>query len=169
MRFDGLAGIIVTQKDYAVRVAYTLINKMMQDYENMYQSAWKNAKSDVTLEPDFMKKDIMLYQNPAEADKLTKIQKNLDDVKDIMHKNIEQVVSRHKMDRDKIRVHFELNQSLPRFDCMMIVHHGRPCGSHRSQAFECWMVTKYFSPIIRFCINFVCFPFSWSVVKLLTL
>ena len=27
-----------------------------------------------------MKKDILLYQNPAEADKLTKIQKNLDEV-----------------------------------------------------------------------------------------
>lgn len=28
VRFDGLAGICVTQKDYAVRVAYSLINKV---------------------------------------------------------------------------------------------------------------------------------------------
>jgi len=33
VRYDGLAGIVVTQKDYAVRVAYSLLNKMMTDYE----------------------------------------------------------------------------------------------------------------------------------------
>jgi synaptobrevin family protein YKT6 len=37
---------------------------------------------------------LQLYQNPSEADKLTKIQKNLDEVKDIMHKNIEEVLNR---------------------------------------------------------------------------
>lgn len=36
----------------------------------------------------------LLYQNPAEADKLIKIQKGLDEVKDIMHKNIEEVLNR---------------------------------------------------------------------------
>ena len=41
---------------------------------------WKTAAADSAEEPEFMKKDILLYQNPAEADKLTKIQKNLDEV-----------------------------------------------------------------------------------------
>lgn len=36
----------------------------------------------------------LLYQNPAEADKLIKIQKGLDEVKDIMHRNIEEVLNR---------------------------------------------------------------------------
>jgi ribosomal protein L21E len=60
VRFDGLAGIVVTQKDYAVRVAYTLLNKMMADYEQYYPTAWKTVKADVTLEPEFMKKDIIV-------------------------------------------------------------------------------------------------------------
>lgn len=46
------------------------------------------------------------YQNPKEADKLMKIQKELDDVKDIMTKNIEEVLKRGEkledlMDRSK--------------------------------------------------------------------
>jgi synaptobrevin family protein YKT6 len=90
-----MSGIAITDKDYPARVAYTLINKIMTDYENHYtSSAWKQVKSDEKEEPEFMKKDIVTYQNPAEADKLTKIQKNLDDIKDIMHKNIEQVLQR---------------------------------------------------------------------------
>lgn len=93
VRFDGLAGIIVTQKDYAVRVAYTLLNKMMNDYEQYYPNGWKNAKADVSLEPDFMKKDIILYQNPSEADKLTKIQKNLDEVRERQEKEDESATS----------------------------------------------------------------------------
>jgi len=94
VRYDGLAGVVVTQKDYAVRVAYSLLNKMMTDYEERYAQAWKQASADGSEEPDFMKRDIQLYQNPAEADKLTQIQKNLDDIKDIMHKNIEEVLNR---------------------------------------------------------------------------
>jgi len=94
VRFYGLAGIVVTQKDYAVRVAYSLINKMMTDYEQFHAQAWKKATSDSADEPEFMKKDILLYQNPAEADKLTQIQKNLDDITQIMHKNIEEVLNR---------------------------------------------------------------------------
>jgi len=93
VRYDGLAGVVVTQKDYNVRVAYSLINKMMHDYEQQYP-AWKRINADQDVEPAAMKKDIQLYQNPAEADKLTAIQKNLDEVKDIMHKNIEQVLNR---------------------------------------------------------------------------
>jgi synaptobrevin family protein YKT6 len=95
VRYDGLAGIVVTQKDYQVRVAYSLINKVMTDYEAAYTpAAWKKANADVVLEPESMKRDILLYQNPAEADKLTMIQRNLDDIKDIMHKNIEEVLNR---------------------------------------------------------------------------
>jgi synaptobrevin family protein YKT6 len=93
VRHDGLAGVVVTNKDYAPRVAYTLINKMMSDYEAAWP-AWKQTKQDQQCEPDQMKKDIITYQNPAEADKLTKIQKNLDDVKGIMQVNIEQILAR---------------------------------------------------------------------------
>lgn len=58
VRYDGLAGIVVTQKDYAVRVAYSLINKMMADYEAAYPDAWKKCTSDTACEPESMKKDM---------------------------------------------------------------------------------------------------------------
>jgi len=77
VRFDGLAGIVVTNKDYSVRVAYSLLAKMMNDYEERYTpAAWKKATADSADEPDFMKADIKRYQNPAEADPHTNPEKS---------------------------------------------------------------------------------------------
>lgn len=94
VRFDGLAGVLITHKDYIVRVAYGLIGKTLSDYERYYPDEYKKITTDQKTEPEFMKNDIKLYQNPTEADKLTKVQKNLDDVKLIMHKNIDEVLKR---------------------------------------------------------------------------
>ena len=55
---------------------------------------WSQINEDQELEPQFMKTDLEKFQNPQEADKLTKIQKDLDDIKDIMHKNIDEVLKR---------------------------------------------------------------------------
>lgn len=57
--------------------------------------SWKKATSDAdAVEPETMKADILKYQRPAEADKLLSIQKNLIDIKLIMHQNIEEVLKR---------------------------------------------------------------------------
>lgn len=92
VRHDGLAGVVVTDKEYPIRVAFTLVTKTMQDYEQTCD--WKKITHDAAGEPDQMKKDLIVYQNPIEADKLTKIQKDLDDIKDIVCKNIEEVLKR---------------------------------------------------------------------------
>lgn len=93
VRNDGLSGVIVTQKDYSERVAYSLLNKTMSDWDAVnLDSSWKKSSSDAQKDqaPDTMKKDILLYQKPAEADKLLQIQKHLISIKEIMHKNIGQ-------------------------------------------------------------------------------
>lgn len=91
VRNDGLSAVIVTQKDYAERVAYSLLNKTMSDWDALnLESSWKKSTSDSPIDqaPESMKKDILLYQKPAEADKLLQIQKHLISIKEIMHKNI---------------------------------------------------------------------------------
>ena len=93
VRNDGLSAVIVTQKDYSERVAYSLLNKTMSDWDSLNDSSsWKKSSSDAPMDsaPESMKKDILLYQKPAEADKLLQIQKHLVAIKEIMHKNIGQ-------------------------------------------------------------------------------
>jgi len=94
VRSDGLAGIVMSDKEYPTRVAYTLITKEMQTYEENLGHNWKNLNTDVESEPEYLKADILHYQNPRDADKLTAIQTQLDEVKDVMQINIEQLLAR---------------------------------------------------------------------------
>lgn len=98
VRSDGLSGVIVTQKDYSERVAYSLLNKTMSDWDAVnLDSAWKKNTSDAAIDqaaPPTMKTDITLYQKPSEADKLLQIQKHLTGIKEVMHRNIDEVLKR---------------------------------------------------------------------------
>jgi len=94
VRSDGLGGVVVADRDYPQRVAYSLINKSMGDFELKAGAKWKDAEKDVEDENASLAADMQRYQNPTEADKLSKIQKTLDDVKDLMVKNMEEVLKR---------------------------------------------------------------------------
>jgi synaptobrevin family protein YKT6 len=94
VRADGLAGLLVADQTYPVRVAFSLISKTLSEYESKVGAKWKEVAKDLDQEPAFMTADLAKYQNPAEADKLLKVQKSLDDVKDIMSRNIEEVLKR---------------------------------------------------------------------------
>ena len=94
VRSDGLAGIVMADKEYPARVAFTLITKELAAYEERVGVNWKAMDADQTSEPDFLTADILHYQDPRKADKLTAIQTQLDEVKDVMHTNIEQLMQR---------------------------------------------------------------------------
>jgi len=94
VRQDNLACVVVADKEYPLRVAFSLINKVMADFEKASSGKWQIVKEDQELSPDFLTSELAKYQDPNSADKLMQIQKNLDDIKDIMHKNIEEVLKR---------------------------------------------------------------------------
>jgi len=93
-RADGLIGIVVSDSEYTQRVAYSLIGKELATFDKLSAAAWKSVETDQTTEPEWMVADMKDWQNPASADKIAKIQKELDEVKDIMSKNIEEVLKR---------------------------------------------------------------------------
>lgn len=78
--------------EYPQRVAFTLISKMLTDFTAKHGDAWKNTNSVLS----FPELDAFLkqYQDPANADQLTKMQKDLDETKIILHKTIENVLER---------------------------------------------------------------------------
>ena len=95
VRSDGLAGIVMADKEYPPRVAFTLLTKEMAAYEERLGVNWKGMTVDQdATEPEYLQQDIVHYQDPRKADKLTAIQTQLDEVKDVMHTNIEQLMQR---------------------------------------------------------------------------
>jgi len=94
LRSDGLAGCIVADMEYPERVAFTIISQMMDQFHAQHASQWPAIVQDTKLPFEQLDKAIVEYQDPAKADKITKIQKDLDDTMDVMHKTIDAVLER---------------------------------------------------------------------------
>jgi len=96
VRTDGLSGCVVTDSEYPQRIAFALLQKTLQSYEESNEftsSKWKEIVTDSTSEPQFLRDNLEAYQDPS-ADKLYKIQKELEELKDIMNDNINKVLER---------------------------------------------------------------------------
>ncbi|XP_070541283.1 synaptobrevin homolog YKT6-like [Ptychodera flava] len=94
IRSDSLAGVLIADHEYPQRVAFTLLSKTLEQFATEVPShLWPSATAkDIkfeNLEPILLK-----YQNPREADALTKVQAELDETKIIMHNTIEAVLQR---------------------------------------------------------------------------
>jgi len=92
-RHDGLSVCVITDKEYNLRVAFSFITKTMMDFEKL-NPKWGTIIIDQEIEPPELVRDFKLYQEPQQADKIMQVQKNLDEIKDIMHKNIDDVLKR---------------------------------------------------------------------------
>eukprot|EP00735_Rhodelphis_limneticus_P006178 TRINITY_DN1854_c0_g1::TRINITY_DN1854_c0_g1_i1::g.14130::m.14130 TRINITY_DN1854_c0_g1::TRINITY_DN1854_c0_g1_i1::g.14130 ORF type:complete len:213 (+),score=29.57,sp/Q9ZRD6/YKT61_ARATH/51.49/2e-65,Longin/PF13774.1/5.5e-17,Synaptobrevin/PF00957.16/1.8e-14,MIS13/PF08202.6/0.011,DUF3867/PF12983.2/0.051 TRINITY_DN1854_c0_g1_i1:35-640(+) len=95
VRPNGLGCVAICDKEYPPRVAFTLLMKIMDEFEQETPS-WntKHGGHDGQLELSTLDSHIQKYQNPAEADKLMKIQKDLDETKIVLHKTIDSVLER---------------------------------------------------------------------------
>ncbi|KAL6502527.1 VAMP-like protein ykt61 [Orobanche hederae] len=79
---------------YPVRSAFSLLNKVLDEYQKAFGDSWKNAQADSTQPWPYLVEALSKFQDPAEADKLLKIQRELDETKIILHKTIDSVLAR---------------------------------------------------------------------------
>ncbi|CCE73172.1 Piso0_000195 [Millerozyma farinosa CBS 7064] len=95
-RSEGLACVIITDKEYPVRPAYTLINKILDEYLSLHpQSEWANiVATNSTFQYDQIEQYLQKYQDPTQADSIMKVQQELDETKIVLHKTIESVLQR---------------------------------------------------------------------------
>ena len=94
VRGDGLGGTVSTDEEYPARVAFVLLGQLLEDFVAEHGDSWKTVTAPESVV--FPKADEYLqkYQNPTEADKITKIQKDLDETTQILHKTIDSVLER---------------------------------------------------------------------------
>jgi len=94
VRTDNLSGVLIADHEYPQRVAHTLISKVLDDFtEKVPVDQWpigNEATIDFTLLPSYLNK----YQDPSEADALTKMQNDLDETKIILKNTIGAVLER---------------------------------------------------------------------------
>jgi len=94
VRSDNLSAVLIADHEYPGRVAHTLLTKILDEFASKVSSdQWPNGTEQnisFTQLPAYVSK----YQDPREADPLTKMQEDLDETKIILRNTIEQVLVR---------------------------------------------------------------------------
>lgn len=94
VRSDNLAGVLITDHEYPNRVSHTLITKVLDDFTAKVPANLWPAGNESTIDFPSLHQYVTKYQNPREADALTKIQNDLDETKIILHSTIAAVLER---------------------------------------------------------------------------
>ena len=90
---NSLAVTIVSDPEYPQRVVFSLIGEIMNTFL-FSRIQWENIEKDTDVKFSPLEQYLKDYQNPAEADKLMKIESELNQITEIMHKNIDQLLKR---------------------------------------------------------------------------
>lgn len=91
---NGLCVLGFMDDHYPVRSAFSLLNMVLDEYQRSFGESWRTVQADVTEPWKYLNDALTKYQDPAEADKLLKIQRDLDETKIILHKTIDSVLER---------------------------------------------------------------------------
>ncbi|CAD5335205.1 unnamed protein product [Arabidopsis thaliana] len=93
-RQNGLCAVGFMDDHYPVRSAFSLLNQVLDEYQKSFGESWRSAKEDSNQPWPYLTEALNKFQDPAEADKLLKIQRELDETKIILHKTIDSVLAR---------------------------------------------------------------------------
>ena len=99
--------------EYPARVAFSLLSKTLEDCDATFVSGkpnyWRTCMVEEGLQWPALDASIEKYQNPAEADQISKIQKNLDDTREVLHNTIDSVLQRGEKLEDLVERSGELS------------------------------------------------------------
>ncbi|KAG9303571.1 hypothetical protein G9A89_018467 [Geosiphon pyriformis] len=90
-RIEGLTGIIIADSEYPQRVAFSLINKILDEFLIKFPKDTWNPK---TIHFPELKTHLIKYQDPKEGDQIMKVQEQLDETKKVMNKTMESLLQR---------------------------------------------------------------------------
>ena len=114
---DGISGVLVSDSEYPVRVAFSLLNKLLEEFlMKVPKSSWQAQAMDIastgsipskgdgivrTSDFPFAQDYLARYQDPRQADTILRVQQELDDTKIVLHNTIDSVLQRGE-DLDKL-------------------------------------------------------------------
>ncbi|KAI8342525.1 Longin-like domain-containing protein [Chlamydoabsidia padenii] len=89
---QGISGVIFSDKEYPSRVAFSLLNKVLDEFLVKFPpEKWTGAQ---LLDYPELNTYLQKYQDPKQADSIMKVQNELDETTAILHKTIDSVLQR---------------------------------------------------------------------------
>ncbi|KAJ3049840.1 palmitoyltransferase [Rhizophlyctis rosea] len=96
VRSDGLAAVIVTEPEYPDRTAFSILNKLLDEFAAKFPAdKWSSLNPAITS-PQYpeLKKHLTVAQDPQSADPFMRVQKELDETKVVLHKTMQSLLDR---------------------------------------------------------------------------
>ncbi|XP_078285094.1 synaptobrevin homolog YKT6 isoform X1 [Rhinoraja longicauda] len=94
IRNDSLSGIVIADSEYPSRVCFTLLDKVLDDFSKQVETIdWPSGNPN-TIQYTGLDAQLARYQNPREADPMSKVQAELDETKVILHSTMESLLER---------------------------------------------------------------------------
>ncbi|GAW82316.1 VAMP-like protein YKT62 [Plasmodium gonderi] len=115
---NNISVLVLSTKSYPLRIAFGLIDNAQKLFQKKCRGRYENITQDLkegTLFANELNELLTQYQNPSEADKLSRVQKDLDEVKDVMLKNIEDLLQRGEKLDDLMKKSQDLSNSSYQF------------------------------------------------------
>ncbi|XP_028835713.1 synaptobrevin homolog YKT6 [Denticeps clupeoides] len=94
VRNDSLSAVVIADAEYPSRVCFTLLDKVLDDFSKQVDCIDWPSGSPPTIHFTGLDAYLAKYQNPREADAMTKVQAELDETKIILHNTMESLLER---------------------------------------------------------------------------
>ncbi|XP_075379882.1 synaptobrevin homolog YKT6 [Mycteria americana] len=94
VRNDGLAGVVIADNEYPQRVCFTLLDKVLDEFSRQVNKIDWPSGSPATISYAALDGYLSKYQNPRDADPMTRVQAELDETKIILHNTMESLLER---------------------------------------------------------------------------
>jgi synaptobrevin family protein YKT6 len=91
---NSLCAIAITEQSYPDLVAQQLLSKMMDEFESKHPYNTYSSPSATSLPLPSLNTYVTQYQNSDEVDSIGKVQRELDETKQVLHKTIESLLER---------------------------------------------------------------------------
>ncbi|QRV93127.1 Synaptobrevin [Ceratobasidium sp. AG-Ba] len=89
---ENLIGVLISDEDYPVRPAFTLLTKALDEFVTSVPSSSYANPSSISFPQ--LQTYVAKYQDPKQADTIMRVQQELDETKIVLHKTIEAVLAR---------------------------------------------------------------------------
>lgn len=94
---DGISVTAITDMEYPEESIFNMLGQIIIDFMETFENdteMYMEAEEDTNLKYDKLEEFLKVWQNPADGDKIYKIKNELTEVKEIMHKNMEDLLKR---------------------------------------------------------------------------
>mmetsp|Transcript_43174 Transcript_43174/g.115484 ORF Transcript_43174/g.115484 Transcript_43174/m.115484 type:complete len:147 (+) Transcript_43174:376-816(+) len=114
-RHNGIAGVLISDKDYPQRVAFSIVTRLLDDFTEACKGKFSDDTGDNCMPFPPVEQALQRFQDPAEADKITKIQKDLEETKQVLYNTIDAVLARGEKLDDLIEKSDSLSMQSKKF------------------------------------------------------